>query len=134
MFDMAGNVIGINNAIYSPTGGSVGIGFAIPAEIAAPIVEKLKNGQAIERGYLGVRIQPINDDLAASLGLPKNRGEFIQSVEPGAGAAKAGIQAGDVVTRGGQGSHARTDAVVHRRQHRAGQDASRSTWSAMASR
>jgi hypothetical protein len=62
-------------------------------------VEKLKNGQAIERGYLGVRIQPINDDLAASLGLPKNRGEFIQSVEPGAGAAKAGIQAGDVVTR-----------------------------------
>jgi S1-C subfamily serine protease len=73
MFDMAGNVIGINNAIYSPTGGSVGIGFAIPAEIAAPIVEKLKNGQAIERGYLGVRIQPINDDLAASLGLPKNR-------------------------------------------------------------
>ncbi|KPF52207.1 protease [Novosphingobium sp. AAP1] len=99
MFDMAGNVIGINNAIYSPTGGSVGIGFAIPAEIAAPIVEKLKNGQAIERGYLGVRIQPINDDLAASLGLPKNRGEFIQSVEPGAGAAKAGIQAGDVVTR-----------------------------------
>jgi serine protease Do len=99
MFDMAGNVIGINNAIYSPTGGSVGIGFAIPAEIAAPIVEKLKNGQAIERGYLGVRIQPINDDLAASLGLPKNRGEFIQSVEPAAGAAKAGIQAGDVVTR-----------------------------------
>ena len=99
MFDMAGNVIGINNAIYSPTGGSVGIGFAIPAEIAAPIVQKLKSGQVIERGYLGVRIQPINDDLAASLGLPKNRGEFIQSVEPGAGAAKAGIQAGDVVTR-----------------------------------
>ena len=99
MFDMAGHVIGINNAIYSPTGGSVGIGFAIPAEIAAPIVQKLKSGQVIERGYLGVRIQPINDDLAASLGLPKNRGEFIQSVEPGAGAAKAGIQAGDVVTR-----------------------------------
>lgn len=99
MFDMAGNVIGINNAIYSPTGGSVGIGFAIPAEIAAPIVDKLKSGQAIERGYLGVRIQAMSDDLAASLGLPKNRGEFIQSVEPSAGAAKAGIQAGDVVVR-----------------------------------
>ena len=99
MFDMNGQVIGINNAIFSPTGGSVGIGFAIPAEIAAPIVEKLKNGQAIDRGYLGVRIQPLSDDLAASLGLPKNRGEFIQSVEPGQGAAKAGIEAGDVVVR-----------------------------------
>ncbi|MCW1383318.1 Do family serine endopeptidase [Novosphingobium sp. KCTC 2891] len=99
MFDMSGNVIGINNAIFSPTGGSVGIGFAIPAEIAAPIVEKLKNGQAIERGYLGVRIQQLSDDLAASLGLAKNRGEFIQSVEPGQGAAKAGLQAGDVVVK-----------------------------------
>ncbi|WP_225206942.1 Do family serine endopeptidase [Novosphingobium huizhouense] len=97
MFDMNGNVIGINNAIFSPTGGSVGIGFAIPAEIAAPIVDKLRSGQAIERGYLGVRIQQLSDDLAASLGLAKKRGEFIQSVEPGQGAAKAGIQAGDVV-------------------------------------
>ena len=99
MFDMAGNVIGINNAIFSPTGGSVGIGFAIPAEIAAPIVDKLRNGQAIERGYLGVRIQQLSDDLAASLGLAKNRGEFIQSVEPGQGAAKAGLQSGDVVVK-----------------------------------
>lgn len=99
MFDMAGNVIGINNAIFSPTGGSVGIGFAIPAEIAAPIVDKLRAGQAIDRGYLGVRIQPLSEDLAASLGLPKNRGEFIQAVEPGAAAAKAGLQAGDVVVK-----------------------------------
>lgn len=99
MFDMAGNVIGINNAIFSPTGGSVGIGFAIPAEIAAPIVEKLRAGQAIDRGYLGVRIQALSDDLAASLGLPKKRGEFIQAVEPGQAAAKAGIQAGDVVVK-----------------------------------
>ena len=99
MFDMAGNVIGINNAIFSPTGGSVGIGFAIPAEIAAPIVDKLRAGQAIDRGYLGVRIQALSDDLAASLGLPKKRGEFIQAVEPGQAAAKAGIQAGDVVVK-----------------------------------
>ncbi len=97
MFDMHGNVIGINNAIYSPTGGSVGIGFAIPADIAAPIVDKLIKGVAIERGYLGVRIQPLSDDLAASLGLAKKRGEFVQAVEPGQGAAKAGMQAGDVV-------------------------------------
>jgi serine protease Do len=97
MFDMHGNVIGINNAIFSPTGGSVGIGFAIPADTAAPIVDKLIKGIAIERGYLGVRIQPLSDDLAASLGLAKKRGEFIQAVEPGQGAAKAGLQAGDVV-------------------------------------
>lgn len=99
MFDMNGQVIGINNAIFSPTGGSVGIGFAIPAEIAAPIVEKLKNGVAIERGYLGVRIQPLSEDLALSLGLPKNRGEFIQAVEPGEAAARAGIQPGDVIVK-----------------------------------
>ena len=99
MFDMQGNVIGINNAIFSPTGGSVGIGFAIPAEIAAPIVAKLRAGEAIERGYLGVQIQPLSEDLAASLGLPRNRGEFVQSVEPGQPAARAGLQAGDVVLR-----------------------------------
>jgi len=99
MFDMKGQVIGINNAIYSPTGGSVGIGFAIPAETAAPIVEKLKNGLAIERGYLGVRIQGMNEDLADSLGIPHNRGEFIQAVEPNGAAAKAGLQAGDVVLK-----------------------------------
>jgi serine protease Do len=99
MFDMNGQVIGINNAIFSPTGGSVGIGFAIPAEIAAPIVEKLRAGVKIERGYLGVRIQSLSDDLAASLGLPKNRGEFIQAVEPGQAAARAGIQPGDVIVK-----------------------------------
>ena len=99
MFDMAGNVIGINNAIFSPTGGSVGIGFAIPAEIAAPIVDKLRNGQVIERGYLGVQVQSLSDDLAASLGLAKNRGAFIQSVVAGQGAAKAGMQPGDVVLK-----------------------------------
>ena len=97
MFDMKGQVIGINNAIFSPTGGSVGIGFAIPSEIAAPIVEKLKQGEAIERGYLGVRIQALNEDLADSLGIARNKGEFVQAVEPGQAADKAGIKAGDVV-------------------------------------
>jgi serine protease Do len=82
MFDMKGGVIGINRAIFSPSGGSVGIGFAIPAEIASPIVDRLIKGQSIERGYLGVRLQPITNDYADSLGLPHNRGELIQSVEP----------------------------------------------------
>ncbi|MCJ2186916.1 Do family serine endopeptidase [Novosphingobium beihaiensis] len=101
MFDMNGQVIGINNAIFSPTGGSVGIGFSIPAETAAPIVQKLIKGEAIERGYLGVRIQPLNDDLADSLGLEHNKGEFIQAVEPNGAAAKAGIKAGDVIVKVG---------------------------------
>lgn len=99
MFDLQGNVIGINNAIFSPTGGSVGIGFAIPAEIAEPIVARLRDGMAIERGYLGVRISPIDDVLAESLGVAENRGEFVQAVEPGGAAARAGIQAGDVIVR-----------------------------------
>lgn len=99
LFDMNGQVVGINNAIFSPTGGSVGIGFAIPAETAAPIVQKLIKGVAIERGYLGIQIQPVTEDLAASLGIPRNRGEFVQAVTPGGAAARAGLQAGDVVTR-----------------------------------
>lgn len=99
MFDMRGNVIGINNAIFSPTGGSVGIGFAIPAETAAPIVERLKTGQSIERGYLGIRIQAVNEDLADSLGIAHNKGEFVQAVEPGQAAANAGIKPGDVVVK-----------------------------------
>jgi serine protease Do len=98
LFDMRGNVIGINNAIYSPTGGSVGVGFAIPSEIAQPIVQQLIRGEAVLHGYLGVRIQPVNEEFSAALGIPKNRGEYIQSVEPGGPADKAGIKVGDVVT------------------------------------
>lgn len=97
MFDMRGNVIGINSQILSPSGGNVGIGFAIPSEQAAPIVETLRKGQSIKRGYLGIQISPLGEDLADSLGLAKNRGEFVQGVEPGKGADKAGIKAGDVI-------------------------------------
>ncbi|GAA4049770.1 Do family serine endopeptidase [Parerythrobacter jejuensis] len=97
LFDMEGNVIGINNAIFSPSGGSVGIGFAIPAEIAQPIVDQLRDGNSIERGYLGVQIQPVTDDVADSLGLPQNRGEFVQSVVDGEAASNAGIEPGDIV-------------------------------------
>jgi len=99
LFDMKGNVIGINIAIYSPTGGSGGVGFAIPSETAAPIVEQLMKGQAVLHGYLGVRIQPITEEFAGALGIPDNRGEYIQSVEPGGPAEKAGIKVGDVVVK-----------------------------------
>jgi serine protease Do len=103
LFDMHGDVIGINNAIFSPSGGSVGIGFAIPADVASPIVQHLIKGEEIVRGYIGVRIQPMNEDLAAALGIPTNRGEFIQSVQPGEPADRAGLQSGDVVLSvGGQ--------------------------------
>ena len=99
MFDLKGQVIGINNAIFSPTGGSVGIGFAIPAETAAPIVTKLIKGESIDRGFLGVQIQPVTEDVADSLGLPHNRGELVQTVQPGQPAANAGIQPGDIVLK-----------------------------------
>ncbi len=99
MFDLNGNVIGINTAIFSPTGGNVGIGFAIPAEQAADIVNTLRSGAKIRRGYLGVGIQPRDDGIAESLGLPKNRGELISRVEPNEPAAKAGIRAGDVIVK-----------------------------------
>ena len=99
MFDLNGNVVGINTAIFSPTGGNVGIGFAIPAEQAKPVVLQLMKGQQPKRGYLGVIIQPVSDDIAAGLNLPKDRGEIIARVEPGQPAARAGLQQGDVVTK-----------------------------------
>jgi serine protease Do len=98
LFDMRGNVIGINNAIFSPSGGSVGIGFAIPAEIAAPIVEQLKAGREIERGFLGVGLAPVSDDIADSLGLPRDRGEIVQNVQDDSAAARAGLKPGDIIT------------------------------------
>jgi serine protease Do len=99
LFDMRGQVIGINNAIFSPTGGSVGIGFAIPSEIAAPIVEQLKSGREIQRGFLGVGLAPVDDDLAASLGLERKRGEIVQTVQDDSAAAKAGLKPGDIIAR-----------------------------------
>jgi serine protease Do len=97
MFDLNGNVIGINTALISPTGGNVGIGFAIPAEQARPVIDALRRGQRPQRGYIGVALQPLDEGIAQSLGIPKNRGELIRSVTPGGGAARAGIQQGDVV-------------------------------------
>jgi serine protease Do len=97
MFDLNGNVIGINSALISPTGTNVGIGLAIPAEAAKPVIDALRRGEKPERGYLGVGLQPVDDDIAASLGLPKDRGEIVRTVQPGEPAAKAGIQQGDVI-------------------------------------
>src|SRR3546814_11277747 len=96
---MEGNVSGINSQLLSPTGGNVGIGFAIPAEEAKPIVDTLMKGGKIERGYLGVGIQPVTDDIAAALGLPKNRGEIVARGEPDGPASQAGRKQADVIVR-----------------------------------
>lgn len=98
MFDLNGNVIGINSQIFAgQSGGNIGIGFAIPAEDAKPVIDKLMKGTTIARGYLGVGLQSLDDDSAAALGLPKNSGEIIRSIAPGEPADKAGIKVGDVV-------------------------------------
>ena len=99
MFDLQGNVVGINSAIFSPTGGNVGIGFAIPASEARSIVETLRRGERVQRGYLGVSIQPMNDAIAESLGLEANQGEIVARVEPGEAAERAGIRQGDVIVK-----------------------------------
>ena len=103
LFDLAGNVIGINTAIFSPTGGNVGLGFSIPAELAKPVVDQLKATGTVKRGYLGVAIQRLTVDIADGLGLPKDRGEIVANVEPNGPAARAGIRQGDVIlTVGGR--------------------------------
>jgi serine protease Do len=99
MFDLNGNVIGINSALISPTGASVGIGLAIPAEAAKPVIDALMKGQRPQRGYLGVGLQPLDENLAPSLGLPKDSGEIVRSVVGNGPAARAGLQQGDVIVK-----------------------------------
>ncbi len=96
-FNLAGEVIGVNTAIFSPNGGNVGIGFAVPSALAGDIVAELKANGTVERGLLGVRIQQIGDDLAAGLGLETVEGALVSSVDPSGPAATAGLKAGDVI-------------------------------------
>src|SRR6478672_5731879 len=103
MFDLQGNVIGINSALISPTGASVGIGLAIPAELAKPVIDSLMRGQRPSRGYLGVGLQALDEDLAPTLGLPKDSGEIVRTVVPNGPGARGGLVQGDVITKvGGQ--------------------------------
>jgi serine protease Do len=97
-FDMNGNVIGVNTAIYSPSGGSVGIGFDIPSTTAKLVVAQLKDKGAVTRGWLGVQVQPVTAEIADSLGLKEARGAIVDNPQDGSPAAKAGIEAGDVIT------------------------------------
>jgi serine protease Do len=97
-FDMSGNVIGVNTAIFSPSGGSVGIGFDIPAATAKLVVAQLKDKGYITRGWLGVQVQPVTAEIADSLGLKQARGAIVDNPQDGSPAAKAGIEAGDIIT------------------------------------
>jgi serine protease Do len=99
MFDLNGNVIGINSALISPNGASVGIGLAIPAELARPVIDALMKGQRPQRGYLGVGLQDLDEDRAAALGLPKGSGEIVRTIVPDGPAARAGLVQGDVIVK-----------------------------------
>jgi serine protease Do len=96
-FDLSGHVIGINTAIYSPNGGSVGIGFAIPSSLAKPVIDQLRDHGKVERGWLGVQIQEVTPEIAKSLGLQKSEGALVAEVTEKSPAAKAGFKQGDVI-------------------------------------
>jgi serine protease Do len=98
LFNQSGQVVGIDTAIYSPTGGSVGIGFAIPSNVAKSIVNQLREKGAVTRGWLGVAMQPLTPSLAKAVGLPNEQGVLIDSVTPASPAAKSDLHQGDVLT------------------------------------
>ena len=99
LFNVEGEVIGINSAIISQTGGSIGLGFAIPSNSAKKIVQQLKDFGRTKRGWLGVQIQPVTVDIAESLGLTDQKGAFVSNVNPEGPSKKAGIEAGDVILK-----------------------------------
>jgi serine protease Do len=103
MFDLNGNVVGMNTALISPTGGNVGIGFAIPAEQIQPVVEALRRGEHVQRGYIGIGMQDVDEGVAAALGIERGHGTLVRSITPGGPAERAGIRQGDVIVSvGGQ--------------------------------
>lgn len=101
LIDMQGRVIGVNSAIYSPTGGSVGIGFAVPSAIAQDVIAQLRESGKVERGWLGVQIQRVTEDIAEGLNLPSAEGALVSDVTADSPAAAAGVRIGDVIRRFG---------------------------------
>jgi len=97
-FNLNGEVVGINTAIFSPSGGNVGIAFAIPASVATDVIAKLKETGTVSRGWLGVQIQPVTQDIADSLGLSEDSGALVVAPQAGSPGEKAGVKQGDVVT------------------------------------
>lgn len=99
LFNLQGEVVGINSQIYSPSGGSVGLSFAIPSTLAVDVVEQLRSKGRVDRGWLGVAIQDVDKNLASSFGLKKPHGALINDVEPNSPADKSGLEAGDIVIK-----------------------------------
>jgi serine protease Do len=97
-FDVDGNVIGVNTAIFSPSGGSVGIAFAIPADTVRSVIAQLRDKGSVSRGWIGVQIQPVTPDIAESMGLKQTTGALVSEPQADSPAVKAGIQSGDVIT------------------------------------
>src|SRR5215207_574853 len=128
-FDTSGRVIGVNTAIFSPSGGSIGIGFAIPSDTVQRVVDDLKSNGQVTRGWIGIQIQPVTDEIADSIGLSKASGALVADVTGDSPAAKAGLKAGDAVTAvngqsvSGPRELARTIAAI-----RPGSDAKLTVW------
>src|SRR5262249_41971006 len=97
-FDVEGNVIGVNTAIFSPSGGSVGIAFDIPADRVKNVAAQLRDKGSVTRGWIGVQIQPVTSEIAEGMGLKKAAGALVSEPQPNSPAAKAGIESGDVIT------------------------------------
>ena len=97
-FNTTGQVVGVNTAIYSPSGGSIGIAFAIPASTVKAVVAQIKDRGYVERGWIGVQVQTVTTDIAESIGLKEAGGALVSGTDPSGPAAKAGLKAGDVVT------------------------------------
>lgn len=98
LFSTRGEVVGVNTAIFSPSGGNIGIGFAVPAKLAQQVVQQLREHGTVERGWLGVSMQPMDAEMAQALGLGERKGVLVAGVEANSPAARGGLQAGDVIT------------------------------------
>jgi serine protease Do len=97
-FNLNGDVVGVNTAIFSPSGGSVGIGFAIPTEVARDVIDALRNKGSVARGWIGVQIQPVTREIADSLAAKDARGALVSELQPASPAGTAGIKSGDIIT------------------------------------
>jgi len=97
LFSVNGDVIGVNSAIFSPSGGNVGIGFAVPANLAEPVIKQLIETGSIERGWLGVKIQTVTDEIAESIGMKKAKGALVVDVDETSPAGKGGVKSGDII-------------------------------------
>ena len=131
LFNQSGQVIGIDTAIYSPSGGSVGIGFAIPSDLARSVIAQLKDHGSVERGWLGIQMQPMTPALAKALGLAKDEGVLVNEVQPDSPAAKGKLMQGDVITAfNGMAAKSPRDLALAVANARSGSEAKLGVWRA----